>query len=208
MRTVYLTQEDTEDDIQDRVMAHVGAGRAVNDNLWIIPKNLKISLDSPAGRGLLEAELDSVREKAGRIDLVMLDPFRRMHHGDENDSMVIAQMWGVLDNMHKRYGCASMISHHTVKPPADKTYYDPTDPYVARGSGDIYGGGDAFITIVPKKLTSDPPARKLAMHFESKRGRPLPPAMLKVHFDSGGVEYLGQAWERQAEEEGDSEVRL
>src|SRR5262249_39309281 len=157
---------------------------------------------------LLQEELDKVRETAGRIDLVMLDPFRRMHHGDENDSMVIAQIWGVLDNMHKRYGCATMISHHTVKPPQDRTYYDPSDPFVARGSGDIYGGGDAFITIVPKKLEHEPPSRRLVMHFESKRGRPLPPAVLKVHMDTGAVEYLEEGWEKKEKNEEDGETRL
>jgi hypothetical protein len=207
MRTVYLAQEDTEDDVHDRVMAHFSSGRAENDRLWVIPKDLKITLDSEAGKRKLEQELDGVAEQAGKIDLVMFDPFRRMHHGDENDSMVIAKIWSVLDNMHKRYGCSTMISHHTIKPPADKSMYDPTDPFVARGSGDIYGGGDAFITVVPKKLTNEPPSRKVAIHFESKRGRPLPPAMLKVHFGTGAVEYLGQAWERQQNEE-DSETHI
>lgn len=207
MRSVYLTQEDTEDDIHDRVMAHFGAGRPENDRLHIVPKNLRITLDSEAGRAELQRELDEVRANFGCIDLVMLDPFRRMHHGDENDSMVIARIWEVLDRVHKRYGCATMISHHTVKPPTDRSSYDPTDPFVARGSGDIYGGGDAFITIVPRKLTNDPPTRKLSMHFESKRGRPLPPAMLKVHFGTGAVEYLGVGWERKtAEEDGETNI--
>src|SRR5262245_61658598 len=40
MRVVYFTQEDTEDDAQDRVLAHLaGAGRAATDRLWVVPKN-------------------------------------------------------------------------------------------------------------------------------------------------------------------------
>lgn len=198
MRSVYFTQEDTEDDIHDRILAHFGAGREANDKLWIVPKNLKINFDTDAGRALMQQELDMVRDTAGPIDLVCFDPMRRMHHGDENDSAVIAKMWEVLDRIHRRYGCATLFSHHTTKPPMDRTSYDPTDPYVARGSGDIYGGGDAFMTIVPGK--GDEHGRKVAMHFESKRGKPLPPAMLRVCFDTGGVAYLGAGWTRESME--------
>lgn len=209
MRTVYFTQEDTEDDVHDRVMAHFATGRPENDRVWIVPKNLRIAFDSQAGRDEIQAELDYVRETAGRIDLVMFDPLRRMHHGDENDSAVIAEIWRVLDRVHQRYGCATMISHHTVKPPQGegKMFFDASDPFTARGSGDIYGGGDAFMTIVPRTLTNDPPARKVEMHFESKRGRPLPPAMLKVHMDTGAVEYMGAAWPKKKGEE-DTETKL
>jgi hypothetical protein len=201
MRTVYLAQEDTEDDVHDRLSAHFSQGRAANDRLWIVPKNLKIRLDSERGCALLEEELDAVANGCGKIDLVMFDPFRRMHHGDENDSLAIAKIWGVLESVHRRYGCATIISHHTVKPPADRSLFDPTDPFIARGSGDIYGGGDAFINVVPKRLENDPPSRKVALYFESKRGRPLAPAMVKVHFDTGAVEWLGAAWERKEREE-------
>jgi len=203
MRTVYFTQEDTEDDVHDRVSAHFSTGRPENDRVWIVPKNLTIAFDSTAGRNLMAEELQHVRDTAGRIDLVMFDPLRRMMHGDENDSSVIAQIWGVLDRIHQKFGCATMISHHTVKPPTGeaRAFYDASDPFTARGSGDIYGGGDAFMTIVPRTLSTEPPARKVEMHFESKRGKPLPPAMLKVHMDTGSVEYLGAAFERQAKDE-------
>lgn len=205
MRTVYFTQEDTEDDIQDRVLAHFSVGRSENDRLWVVPKNLSIAFDTQAGRNLIADELQHVRDTAGRIDLVIFDPLRRMHHGDENDSRTIADIWGVLDRIHQRYGCATLISHHTVKPPQGegKKLWDASDPFVARGSGDIYGGGDAFMTIVPRRLESEPPARKVEMHFESKRGRPLQPAMLKVHMDTGAVEYMGVAFDRKNGDEGE-----
>lgn len=200
MRCVYFAQEDTDDDIHDRVLAHFRAGRDVNDRLWIVPKNLRMALDSDGGRGLIQAELDEVREKAGGpIDLVIFDPMRRMHHGDENDSTTMGRIWEVLDRIHRRYACATWFSHHTVKPPQDKTYYDPSDPYVARGSGDIYGGGDAFMTIVPGKGTET--TRTLTMHFESKRGRGLMPAVLKVDFETGRAAWLGNGWKPKEQEE-------
>ena len=198
MRTVYFTQEDTEDDIHDRVLAHLGGGREPNDRLWIVPKNMNIALDTNAGKAIIAQELTEVRNVAGEIDLVMFDPFRRMHHGDENDSAVIVKLWETIDKIHKQLNCAVMISHHIKKPPDDRTMYDPTDPFNGRGSGDIYGGGDAFVMVVPGHGNES--ARKLTAHFESKRGKPIPPAQLKVTYGTGRVELEGMGWPRSSNE--------
>lgn len=210
MRCVYFTQEDTEDDVHDRIIAHLGLHRQITDRLWIVPKNLRIVFDTIAGQQLMQNELDSVVSASGPIDLVCFDPMRRMHQGNENDSQVIAKIWEVLDRIHTRYKCATMIAHHIKKPPLDKSGYDPTDPFVARGSGDIFGGGDSFMTIVAKDRTAE--WQKVAMYFESKRGAPMNPVMLKVNFpdrDTGlfklgvlrAVEWLGFAFEESEGEE-------
>lgn len=200
MRSVYFTQEDTEDDIHDRVMAHLGGGREPNDRLWIEPKNLTLAFDTTEGRRMIQERLDEVREKAGAIDLVVFDPMRRMHHGDENDSRSIVEMWAVLDRIHRRYGCATLLTHHIRKPGQDRAGWDPTDPFVGRGSGDIYGGGDAFFNVVPGKGTEE--GRVVGIYYESKRGKPLPPSQLKVTFATGGVEYLGAGREQSRELQG------
>jgi RecA-family ATPase len=188
LRTIYFTQEDSEGDITKRMLAHLGAGRPPNDRVWIVPKNLNMVLDTPEGRKLIEDELDSVRETAGAIDLVMFDPMRRMHHGEENDSATIAKLWRVIDIIHSRYDCATLISHHVKKPPSDRSGHDPTDPFEGRGSGDIYGGGDAFGMVVPGKLAPDGKSwRQVIVHFESKRGEQMPPAELRVDFTTGRV---------------------
>lgn len=205
MRSVYFTQEDTEDDIHDRVLNNLGMGdvkwegRTPNDRLWIEPKNLQMVFDTPEGRRLIQEKLDEVERRAGEIDLVVFDPMRRMHHGDENDSKTIVAMWGVLDRIHQRYGCATMLTHHIVKPPSDKRVpWDPTDPFVGRGSGDIYGGGDAFMNVVPGKGGED--SRVVGVYYESKRGKQLPPSQLKVTFTTGQVQYLGAGVDRQEQE--------
>lgn len=207
MRTVYFTQEDTEDNIHSRIRAHLeGAKRKPNDGLWVVPKNLNIKLDTHTGRAIVERELDAVREKAGAIDLVMFDPMRRIHNGNENDSETIAEIWDVIDRVHKRYNCATIISHHTVKPPREKEGWDPTDPYTGRGSGDIYGGGDAFVVVVPGKLGKGGEWRKISAYFESKREQQMAPAQLKVMFKTGVVEYLGEAFVETEDEGGESDV--
>jgi RecA-family ATPase len=193
MRVVYFTQEDTEADIQKRVLIHINGGRREpNDRLWLVPKNLNIKLDTQLGEGLIKRELDSVVAQAGAIDLVMLDPFRRMHDGDENDSSVIAKLWRTLEKIHNTYDCSTLIAHHVKKPPNDRSAYDPTDPNQGRGSGDIYGGGDAFVMVVPGPTAPDGKSwRQVTLHYESKRGEQMPPTIHRVWLTTGQVQHTG-----------------
>jgi RecA-family ATPase len=192
MRTVYFTQEDTEDNIHKRILTHLdGSKRKPNDNLWVVPKNLNIKLDTMQGRNIVQSELDQVRDRVGQIDLVIFDPMRRIHNGNENDSETIAEIWDVIDKIHRRYDCSTIISHHTVKPPREKEGYDPTDPFTGRGSGDIYGGGDAFVVVIPGKLAGDRMSRVVSAYFESKREQQMTPAMLKVDYRTGRVVRVG-----------------
>lgn len=195
LRCVYFTQEDTEDDAHDRLDAMLAGRRGVNDRVWIVPKNLQVTLDTVRGRALIQQELDDIKDRVGDIDLVAFDPMRRMHHGDENDSVTIVELWGVIDRIHQRYNCSTLFAHHTVKPPRDPSNFDPTDPFTGRGSGDIYGGGDAFVVVLPGAGNDD--YRKVGLYFETKRGKPLAPAQMKITFAQGRVEHLGGGWEKQ-----------
>jgi RecA-family ATPase len=199
MRTVIFGQEDTEDDWQDRLEAHFNRGRLPNDRLWVVPKDLKIRMDTTDGLKLIKDVLDYVVARSGPVDLVAFDPMRRFHRGDENDSTVIAKMWEVLDWIHHTYNCATIFSHHVVKPPQDRSNYDPTDPFNGRGSGDIYGGGDAFVVVVPGK--GDKEQRRVSMFFESKRGPNLDPAEIRVTFKDGKCEWLGPGFLKKKSKE-------
>lgn len=192
LRTVYFTQEDTERNIQDRAKKHAAAGREPNDRFWIVPRNLNFKLDTPAGFGMIARQLLEVQEKAGPIDLVMFDPMRRIHGGDENDSVVIAGIWERLQTIQNDLKCGILIAHHIKKPPTDKTFYDPSDPFNGRGSGDIYGGADALVMVVPGRWSRDEKSwRRLRLHFESKRGEHMPPAELVVRFSDAQIERVG-----------------
>jgi len=190
MRVVYFSQEDTDDDIQDRIELLASAGWKPNDRFWVVPKDLKLSFDEP-GKAMIHAHLNQVRE-VGPIDLILFDPMRRMHYGKENDSETIANIWKTLDALHERYDCGTIFSHHVVKPPRDTTgSYDPTSPYAARGSGDIYGGGDAFINVIPKTQRGRGTAKRdLDLHFETKRSRAISPVTLSVSFETGEVSFV------------------
>jgi len=196
MRTVYFTQEDTEDDFHDRAEIRFAAGLDdTKDLLWVVPKDLGVTLDTDKGQTLLGQQLDHVRTKAGPIDLVMFDPMRRMHTGNENDSQMVGRLWRVLHAIHQEYSCSTIFSHHIIKPPTDEnSKFDPSSPFAARGSGDIYGGGDAFINVVPRRARGglagySPESRTIDLHFESKRSGPISPVRIQMKFGTGTVKF-------------------
>lgn len=206
MRVIYFTQEDAEDDIHDRIDICFKGGRTDNPNLYIVPKDLKLTLDNLIH---IESPIKSAAE-SGPIDLIIFDPMRRMHYGKENDSDVIVKLWQSLDILHERYNCSTLFSHHMVKPPRDAaSSHDQTSPHAARGSGDIYGGGDAFINVIPRPVRGRNAAtRDLDLHFETKRSRATSPLILSISFDTGAVTFKGFLEGRDAQKRTKNEVNL
>lgn len=193
MRVVYFSQEDAEDDFQDRAELLKRSGRIPNERFWFVPKNLQMMVDSEEAVSLFEQELDAAAKPLGGLDLVILDPLRRIMQGNENDSEAIARIWKRLDDWGKRWNCAFTIAHHVVKPPrVAGTHHDPTSPYASRGSGDIYGGADAFINVVPANEKGQRRnSRLLGLHFTTKRSRELSPIKIRINFETGRAEFEG-----------------
>jgi hypothetical protein len=206
MRIVYFSQEDTEDDFQDRAAIIAATGRRPNENFWFVPKNLQMTLDSENGVKLIEAELAAAAQTAP-LDLVILDPLRRVLQGDESNSERIAEVWRTLDVWSKEFDCSFAVAHHVVKPPRQQgQHYDPSSPYVSRGSSDIYAGADAFINVVPGKQRGQPTTgRLLELHFTTKRSREVSPVSVRVNFETGGVEFVGFLIGRDGEDDRGSE---
>ena len=204
IRIVYFTQEDTEDDLHDRIEIMFKAGRVPNDRLWCVPKDLSLKFDSNKGRKQIEEYLGEIETNAGPIDLLVYDPMRRFHSQSENDSDVISRFWDVVNYLSRKFKSAAFIAHHVIKPSGDKEkWYDQASPYMARGSSDIYAGGDGFVNIVPIRSPQPDLERNIEVHFESKRGKGLRPVRLKVSFETGRVEflsYVGGRKEREDEE--------
>jgi RecA-family ATPase len=191
MRCVYFSQEDTIDDLNDRISLLKGAGWKTNKNVYFVPKNLRMGFDE-TGLMLMMNELN-IAAQDGPIDFIAFDPMRRMYRGSENDSEVISGIWRSLDIIHERFNCSTAFSHHIVKPPRDtNSNFDETSPYAGRGSGDIYGGGDAFINIIQRHQQGRPKtSRLLDFHFESKRSGDMSPVTLSVNFQTGEISFVG-----------------
>jgi len=197
-RVVYCTQGDTDDDLQDRVLAIFESGRPdPGDRLHFITKDLRINLDTETGYKMLREELDKVANEAGPIDLVVLDPMRRFHVGNENDSQHMVTIWTALENIHRRYNCATAFVHQTIKPPSDPdANYASTSPFSMRGSGDIYYGGDAFVMVVPRRPNKGKNRHRLELHFESRRAAAIDPVNVVVNSETGEVVFAGLAGQR------------
>lgn len=204
LRVVYFAQEDAEDDIHDRVDLLLKAGAKPNDRMWFVPKNLANVFDNPNGMSSIMRELAAIEKDSGPIDLVLFDPMRRMHNKSENDSENIAVIWQRLHEIHERFNCATVLTHHLNKPPKDKknSSFDPSSPHAARGSGDIFGGGDAFINVVEYKMKGQTQGvRYLTLYFETKRAKALYPAKIELNFETGFVQFIGLNFGRPPKEE-------
>jgi RecA-family ATPase len=197
MRVLYFAQEDTEDDLQDRLTLMKCAGRVPNDFFWLAPKNLGMMLDTPAGI----MEIEGIISDASPVDLVIFDPFRRMLRGDENSSAVTAGLWRQLDEWGRKFKCAFAFSHHIVKPPHEKgSKFDETSPFAGRGSGDIFAGG-AFVNVVPAPVhTAMAKSHPLRLHFQTKRAAPIAPVNLRLDIPPGTVSFQGFATGRPVSE--------
>lgn len=182
MRVIYFTQEDTEDDVHDRYDVLRTQRELPKDNLWIVPKDLTINLAGGIN------ELQKHIEQAAPVDLIILDPMRRFHYGDENDSSTMQGIWKCLDNIQKVYSCGIIFAHHTIKAPGDKTFYDELSPDVARGSGDLFGGADTFVMVKPVKYEGD--ERVVTLGFDTKRSRSFPQVTLGVNLATGVVHQM------------------
>lgn len=177
IRSVYFAQEDTLFNVKDRVDA-MGHWREPTQNLRVVPKDWALLIDQPTGRRLIRSILDGLPEKP---DLLVFDTFRRVMAGSENDSATIAAMYKYVDSLGHAYNCATLFAHHIVKPPHDKdSEFDYSDPFIGRGSGDIYGGGDAFINIKP--VTKDESGARVTLFFDSKRAAQPNPIIVEVRY--------------------------
>jgi AAA domain len=190
MRVLYFTQEDTEDDFKDRhdLLVQQG-GRVDNNNFLVEAKNLDISFDQGRGERIIEAAIAD----CAPLDLVMFDPMRRIHPYDENDSQQMARLWQSVSRLKARHNCAVIFAHHVTKPSATAGY-ERTSAHAARGSTDIFGGADLFITITQRKKAGNPKGSKdarLQLDFEVERSKPVTPIWLTVSFDTGLVTFDG-----------------
>lgn len=201
MKVLYFTQEDTEDDLHDRVETLIKGGRQWTDNLWYVSKNLNLRFEGAEGVNAIKSAIDI----GAPFDLIIFDTFRRMHSKSENDSDIIAAIYRIVDNIQQTYNCAIAFVHHIVKPSNDpNSLFDPASPHAGRGSGDIFGGADSFINCVPQANRNGNSSRQVTLHFENKRSRPLPPTRLKMDFDTGIISFEGFGDPRRAASSGET----
>lgn len=88
---------------------------------------------------------EAIKQGIPDLDLLVFDPFRNLHYGDENDSSIIIQIMDNLRYLRDNTGASILVTHHTRKPSgADKN----NPGFAIRGSGAIFGSVDGLISMV------------------------------------------------------------
>lgn len=87
---------------------------------------------------------NAVKEIKPDLDMLVFDPFRNLHFGDENDSANIIRVMENLRSIRDITGAAILVIHHTRKPAST----DKGNPgFTIRGSGAIFGAVDGLIAM-------------------------------------------------------------
>lgn len=90
----------------EKIASFRGNGAAL-DNIIVVSKERRIKLDDPEGFELLRT---LIREHQPQI--VALDPIRKFHRSDENDSTSITKVVDQLDKLVEEFGVTFLIAHH------------------------------------------------------------------------------------------------
>ncbi len=188
MRVAYFSLEDTEDNIHDRVKKFFNEGRPATDKLWIVSKNMEMTIDNTKGQNLITKELEQA-VKSGPIDLIAFDTARALHFRDENSSEIWAKIYKVLNFYQARYNAATILTHHMIKSTAEN--YDASNPAYSRGSGHIFGGADAFINVVPLNPRDETKIKKQRLYFTSRRALAITPLTVNVNLINGRATFDG-----------------
>lgn len=86
-------------------------GSIATDNITIISKERSYKLDTPEGFEALRQIIAATRPQ-----VVALDPIRKFHRQDENDSTAITRVVDRLDALIEEFGVTFLLTHHSGHP--------------------------------------------------------------------------------------------
>lgn len=134
---IYVPAEDALPLVRERLSSRLGAVQDIP--LSVLPVdgslNQSLRLDSPASFTRLVATVVELRPR-----LLILDPFRELHHLPENEADNMATLLRPLRQLAHRLNVLIILVHHRNKSAPDAVR-------AARGSSAITGGVDAVITL-------------------------------------------------------------
>lgn len=171
-RVVFVEEESAREVLRDRLkpFLHPDA-EAFNERLRVIFKK-RIRLDN-------EALLASLIAESQGADLIVLDPFVRLHSKREKEQDEMAIVADALQRLMAATGAAIVLVHHTRKGESwNKGSSVEASAEDARGSGVIAGEVDNIIAVrgVPQaerragevRLIVENPASRVGAEFERK----------------------------------------
>lgn len=136
-RVVYLAGEESDRLLAERLRGTLDlAGRSQLDpkNLILLPlagQDCRL-----VSQGAPTDLLSELKERAQGARLIIIDPIRRFHDGDENDSSAMTRLVVVLESLAKHTGAAVLALHHANRASAS----DGGSQHASRGSTALVDG--------------------------------------------------------------------
>lgn len=134
-----IVAEDPEAEVRERLRL-LGASRGCD--LHDLPihyvREARVLLDSERDTERLTRTVERLRPK-----LLILDPFVRLHAGDEDDAGHVARVLGYLRGLQREFHVAVAMVHHYKKQVSRRG----PDGLGLRGSGDFFAWGDSNLYI-------------------------------------------------------------
>lgn len=136
-RVVYLAGEESDRLLAERLRNTIDLA----DRSLLNPSNL-ILLPMTGedcrlvSQGKPTELLSELKERAHGSRLIIVDPIRRFHDGDENDSSAMTQLVVVLESLAKHTGAAVLAVHHANRASAS----DAGSQHASRGSSALVDG--------------------------------------------------------------------
>lgn len=164
-RVLLYAAEDSLNVVKNRLAAiALEHNTSINDlNLYIITEqDFKLDINSHVQR-----LINTV--KKGLPSLLILDPFVRLHSGDENASREIAPLLNHLRFIQRTYNCSVIIVHH-----ARKDSNNSRSGQALRGSSEFHAWGDSNLYL---KRNSDD---SLLLTIEHRSERSHTPITLEL----------------------------
>jgi hypothetical protein len=151
-RVLLVSFEDGRDELRRRLRAARLHHNISRDELvgWLTlwtPTGIKLA-ELKEGRQVQAGELEHQLRQvitSRRIDLVMFDPFVKLHGGiDENDNAMVDAICTMLTKLALEFDIAVDVTHHH-----NKMQADPGNPNSARGASALPNAGRLFFTLSP-----------------------------------------------------------
>ena len=134
--------EDDSRAVRERIESiALGQGLTFEDLPIHVITATSLKIDSEEDRASLEELLEHLHPK-----LLVLDPLVRLHSGAESYVGHMAELFGYLRELQRRFGVAILLTHHVAKNRSGGGSAQPGQ--AMRGSGDIHAAYDHGATLV------------------------------------------------------------
>jgi hypothetical protein len=137
-RALLFAGEDPPELVRERLagIAHA-AGRQLDQLELFVITAAKLRLDVEEDRARLSNTVEAIKPK-----LLVLDPFVRLHSGDENVVAEVAPLLDFLRNLQRRFGCSVLLVHH-----ARKNTAGLHGGQALRGSSELFAWTDSSLSL-------------------------------------------------------------